>query len=86
VTERDRIVDAAHVLGRFTPEQLAAYAGANLNTVRSLIRREPALFSKVGVERSGYRGRPRAVVAYVGARPALLGRPAEYNEPVAAVG
>ena len=57
--ERLRILAAASALGEFTAAQLAAYSGANENTVRSTLRREPRLFEVVpGETAANVAGRP----------------------------
>ncbi|MDQ5820445.1 MAG: hypothetical protein M3540_03290 [Actinomycetota bacterium] len=57
--ERLRILAAAVALDRFTVAELAAFAGANENTTRSALQREPGLVAEVaGEERRGGRGRP----------------------------
>jgi hypothetical protein len=57
--ERLRILAAAAALNVFTPKQLSAYAGANENTVRSLLRRERHRFMALAEPDSPSRpGRP----------------------------
>ena len=61
--ERLRILAAAVVLGEFTVPQLAVYAGASQDTVRSVLRRDAQFFSKEPTllrEGRPHRGRPAA--------------------------
>lgn len=57
--EKIRILASAAALREFTAEQLAAFSGANLNTVRNVLRRNEALFEPVDTEAAATRrGRP----------------------------